>query len=141
MNIKDIIVKKADGGQLCKQEIEFAVMGYVNGDIPDYQMSSLLMAIKINGMTDQETFDLTDIMLHSGDVIDLSDITRPVDKHSTGGVSDTTTIVIAPICACLGVNMLKLSGRGLGHTGGTIDKLEAFSGFNVEVPLDKAKKL
>lgn len=141
MNIKDIISKKADGFALDKQEIEFAVNGYVDGLIPDYQMSALLMAIYTKGMDKTETFYLTDTMLHSGDILDLSDLGTTVDKHSTGGVSDTTTIVIAPICACLGVKMLKLSGRGLGHTGGTIDKLEAFEGYNVEISLEKAKQL
>ena len=141
MNIKDIISKKADGHKLTQDEIKFAVNGYVDGTIPDYQMSALLMAIYTKGMDKVETFYLTDAMLHSGDVLDLSDLGTTVDKHSTGGVSDTTTIVIVPICACLGVKMLKLSGRGLGHTGGTIDKLEAFSGYNVEISLEKAKQL
>lgn len=141
MNIKDIISKKADGNALTQDEIKFAVNGYVDGTIPDYQMSALLMAIYTKGMDKVETFYLTDAMLHSGEVLDLSDLGTTVDKHSTGGVSDTTTIVIVPICACLGVKMLKLSGRGLGHTGGTIDKLEAFTGYNVEISLEKAKQL
>lgn len=140
-NIKDIIYKKANGKSLSKEEVDFAVNGYVSGDIADYQMSALLMAIYTKGMTNQETYFLTNAMLHSGEILDLSEFKSTVDKHSTGGVSDTTTLIITPICACLGVNMLKLSGRGLGHTGGTTDKLEAFTGYQVELPLDKAKLL
>ena len=141
MDIKDIIYKKANNKTLTKQEIAFFVNGYTKGNIPDYQASALLMAIKINGMTEAETFALTEAMLNSGDIIDLSDVGDCVDKHSTGGVSDTTTLALAPICASAGVKMLKLSGRGLGFTGGTIDKLEAFEGIDVEIDIDTAKKL
>lgn len=141
MDIKQIIYKKSKGKELKKEEIVFFVNGYTKGDIPDYQASALLMAIKIKGMTEKETFNLTEAMLNSGDIINLSDIGMCVDKHSTGGVSDTTTLALAPICACAGINMLKLSGRGLGFTGGTIDKLESFDGYNVDISIDEAKRL
>lgn len=141
MDIKEIINKKSLNKELTKDEIFFFVKNYTNGIIADYQASALLMAIKINGMTKKETFNLTKAMLDSGEVLNLTDIGFCVDKHSTGGVSDTTTLALAPIVASCGVNMLKLSGRGLGHTGGTIDKLEAFDGFNVEINLDNAKEL
>lgn len=141
LNIKQIIEKKANKQELSKQEIDFAVMGYTNGSIPDYQMSALVMAIYINSMTEQETFYLTESMLNSGETLDLKKLGTTVDKHSTGGVSDTTTIALAPICACLGVKMLKLSGRGLGHTGGTIDKLEAFDGYKADISIEKAINL
>lgn len=141
MDIKEIIYKKAKGGALTKGEIDFFVGGYTKGEIADYQISALLMAIKINGMSERETFWLTDAMLHSGDVIDLSDLGDVVDKHSTGGVSDTTTLAVVPICAACGVKMLKMSGGGLGHTGGTIDKLKSFDGFNTNINIDEAKNL
>lgn len=141
MDIKNIIYKKSNNKPLTKQEIEFFVNGYTTGAITDYQAAALLMAIKINGMTNQETFALTESMLNSGDVIDLSDVGYCVDKHSSGGVSDTTTLALVPICASVGVNMLKLSGRGLGFTGGTIDKLESFDGYNVEIDIPTAKQL
>lgn len=134
MNIIEIILKKKNKQQLTYEEIEFAVMGYVNGEIKDYQMSSLLMAIVINGMTDEETINLTKVMLESGEQIDLSKINGVVvDKHSTGGVGDKTTLVLAPLVASLGVKVAKMSGRGLGHTGGTIDKLESIKGFKVSL--------
>ena len=113
-------------------------MGYVNGEIPDYQMSALLMAIKLKGMTDKEIIDLTDVMLHSGDVIELG--FDSIDKHSTGGVGDKTTIVLAPLMAALGVKIAKMSGRGLGHTGGTIDKLESIPGFQTSMTLENLEK-
>lgn len=141
MNIKQIINKKSLNQELTNEEIEYFVNSYTTGNITDYQASALLMAIKINGMKDEETFALTKAMLNSGDIIDLSDIGFCVDKHSTGGVSDTSTLALAPICAAAGVKMLKLSGRGLGFTGGTIDKLESFDGYNVEISLEKAKEL
>ena len=134
MNIIDIIEKKKNRGILTYEEIEYAIMGYVNDEIKDYQMSSLLMAIVLNGMTDNETFDLTDVMLNSGEKIDLSDIDGiVVDKHSTGGVGDKTTLILAPLVASMGAKVAKMSGRGLGHTGGTIDKLESIEGFKVSL--------
>lgn len=134
MNIIEIIEKKKNREILTYEEIEYAVMGYVNKEIEDYQMSSLLMAIVLNGMTNQETFDLTDVMLNSGEKIDLSDIEGIiVDKHSTGGVGDKTTLILAPLVASMGIKIAKMSGRGLGHTGGTIDKLESIEGFKVNL--------
>ena len=134
MTIIDIINKKRLKKELTREEITFAVNGYVNGDIKDYQMSSLLMAIVLNGMTDRETIDLTDIMINSGDVLDLSKIDGIiVDKHSTGGVGDKETLVLGPLLASLGIKIAKMSGRGLGHTGGTIDKLESIKGFNTKL--------
>lgn len=141
LDILQIINKKSLNKELNENEINFFVKEYALNKIPDYQASALLMAIKINGMTKKETFALTKAMLYSGEILNLNDIGTVVDKHSTGGVSDSTSIAIAPICACCGVKMLKLSGRGLGHTGGTIDKLEAFDGYDVDIPMTKAKKL
>lgn len=138
MDILEIIDKKRKHLVLSKQEYEYAFMGYLNGEIKDYQMSSLLMAITINGMNFNETLDLTDIMLHSGKVIEKKDIEGiRVDKHSTGGVGDKTSMIIGPILASLGLKMGKLSGRGLGYTGGTIDKLESIPGFNVNLSTEE----
>lgn len=132
MRIYDIIEKKRDGKKLTKEEIDFFVQEYTAERIEDYQASALLMAIFINGMDEEETVNLTESMAHSGDMLDLSAIEGiTADKHSTGGVGDKTSLVVAPICASLGIKMAKMSGRGLGHTGGTIDKLESIRGFNV----------
>ena len=134
MTIVDIINKKRLNKELTRDEIEFAVDGYLDGSVKDYQMSSLLMAIVLNGMTDRETIDLTDIMIKSGDVINLKEIDGLiVDKHSTGGVGDKVTLVLAPLLASFGIKIAKMSGRGLGHTGGTIDKLESIEGFDTSI--------
>ncbi|GGD00130.1 pyrimidine-nucleoside phosphorylase [Enterococcus wangshanyuanii] len=135
MRMVDLIEKKRDGQALTDEEIQFIVSGYTSGDIPDYQMSSLLMAIFYKDMTDEEITTLTLAMANSGEMIDLSSIQGiKVDKHSTGGVGDTTTLILAPLVASVGVSVAKMSGRGLGYTGGTIDKLEAIPGFHVELP-------
>lgn len=134
MRMIDIIEKKRDGKSLSKEEIEFFIKGYTEGDIPDYQASSLAMAIFFQDMNEEERAALTMAMVNSGDVIDLSKVNGiKVDKHSTGGVGDTTTLVLAPLVAAVGVPVAKMSGRGLGHTGGTIDKLESIDGFHVEI--------
>lgn len=136
MNIIDIINKKRMKEELTKEEIDYVIEGYTENRIKDYQMSSLLMAITINGMTDNEVFNLTDAMINSGSIIDLSILgNNVVDKHSTGGVGDKTTLIVAPIVASCGVRVAKMSGRGLGHTGGTIDKLESIP--NIKLNLTK----
>lgn len=138
MEMLEIIDKKRLGKELTKEEIFYSIDGFVKGEIPDYQMSSLLMAICINGMSEEETFSLTDIMLHSGDMIHLSFTSEDtVDKHSTGGIGDKTTLVLAPLVASLGIFVSKMSGRGLGYTGGTIDKLESIDGFQTAIPREK----
>ena len=136
MNILDIIEKKEKGLVLSKEELKYAVEGFLDGKVKDYQMSALLTEIDLLGLTEEETIDLTDIMLNSGEKIKL-DVKPLVDKHSTGGVGDKTTIVLAPLVASLGVNIAKMSGRGLGHTGGTIDKLESIKGFKTQMSLEK----
>lgn len=141
MNMINIIEKKKNKERLTKEELTYAVMGYVNEQIPDYQMSSLLMAIVLNGMTQEEILDLTDIMIKSGDQLDLSSIEGvKVDKHSTGGIGDKTTIAVLPLVASAKVKCAKMSGRGLGFTGGTIDKLESIPGFQTKLEFSQFMK-
>ena len=138
MNAVDIIVKKRDGGVLTKEEIEYMVMGYTEGSIPDYQMAAFLMSVFFSRMNDMESRALTAVMRDSGDVMDLSAIEGiKVDKHSTGGVGDKTTLIVAPLAASCGVPIAKMSGRGLGFTGGTVDKLESIPGFRVSMSSDQ----
>lgn len=132
--VVDLITKKRDGGNLSKEEFSFLIDGYVKNLIPDYQISAFLMAIYFQKLSSEEMSALTSVMLHSGEIIDLTPIKGiKVDKHSTGGVGDKTSLVVAPIAAALGVKLAKMSGRGLGHTGGTLDKLEAIPGFKIEI--------
>ena len=142
MRMVDVIEKKRDGFELTKEEIQFLIKGFTKGEIPDYQMSAFAMAVFFKGMTKEERVYLTEAMVQSGDQIDLSGIEGiKVDKHSTGGVGDTTTLVLAPLVASVGVPVAKMSGRGLGHTGGTIDKLESIKGFHVEISNEEFIKL
>ena len=140
MSMYEIIRKKRDGAVLTKEELDFWIKGCVSGDIPDYQTSALLMAAFIRGLDKNETADLTYSMLHSGEVVNLHDISGvKVDKHSTGGVGDKTTLIVAPIAAAAGLKVAKMSGRGLGFTGGTIDKLESIPGFRTSLSLEQFK--
>ena len=139
MNIQEIISKKRDKQELSKEEIEYFVTNYTNGTIPDYQAAALTMAIYINGMNDEETTNLTLAMAHSGEVLDLSEFGTVVDKHSTGGIGDKVTLILVPIIASLGIPVAKMSGRGLGYTGGTIDKLESIPGYQTNISIEKFK--
>ena len=141
MRMYDLITKKRNGGVLSPEEIAYMVEGYTKGDIPDYQMSAMMMAIYFQGMTKEETLQLTLSMAHSGDMLDLSGIAGvKVDKHSTGGVGDKTSLALTPMVAACGCKVAKMSGRGLGHTGGTIDKLESIPGFHTDIPIEIFEK-
>jgi pyrimidine-nucleoside phosphorylase len=141
MTAYEIITRKRDGNALSEQELHFFIDGYTKGSIPDYQMSALLMAVFLNGMTPEETHALTQIMLHSGMVVQLDDVPGiKVDKHSTGGVGDKVSLILAPIVAAAGVPVPMISGRGLGHTGGTLDKLESIPGFRVDYSIDEYRE-
>ena len=141
MRMYDLIMNKRNGEVLDEKEIQYMINGYTKGEIPDYQMSAMTMAIYFQGMNEQETLALTMAMAHSGDMLDLSDIHGvKVDKHSTGGVGDKTSLALTPMVAALGIPVAKMSGRGLGHTGGTIDKLESFTGFSTAISEEQFKE-
>ena len=141
LRIPVILERKRDGRTLTREEIEFLITGYTRGDVPDYQMAAFAMAVHFRGMSDEETTDLTRAMLHSGEILDLKDLDGPkVDKHSTGGVGDKTSLVLAPLAAACGVNVPMISGRALAHSGGTLDKLESISGFRVDLTLAEFRK-
>ncbi|HEY6387174.1 MAG TPA: hypothetical protein VIX91_15980, partial [Candidatus Acidoferrum sp.] len=138
MRAVDLIRKKRDSGEHSREEIDFLISGYTRGDIPDYQMAAWLMATWIRGLNHSETAALTEAMLYSGEVVNLDRIPgKKVDKHSTGGVGDKTSLILAPIVAAGGLTVPMISGRGLGHTGGTLDKLESIPGFNVNLSLEQ----
>src|ERR1051325_6400245 len=141
MRTVDLIQRKRDGEELAPEEIEYLVEGYTNGDIPDYQMASFLMATFFSGMSDREVGRLTECMLRSGETVDLSSVPGvKVDKHSTGGVGDKTSFIVAPLAAAAGVVVPMMSGRALGHTGGTLDKLEAIPGFRTNLGIDQFRE-
>ena len=136
--VPDILERKRDGKELSRAEIEFLIAGYTDGSVPDYQMSAFAMAVSFRGMSDDETTDLTRAMLHSGEILDLSDLDGPkADKHSTGGVGDKSSLILAPLVAACGVNVPMISGRALAHSGGTLDKLESIPGFRVGLSLEE----
>ena len=138
MRTVDLIHRKRDGEELAPEEIEFLIEGYTSGDIPDYQMSAFLMAVFFSGMSDREVSRLTECMLRSGDTVDLSSVPGvKVDKHSTGGVGDKTSFIVAPLAAAAGVVVPMMSGRALGHTGGTLDKLESIPGFRTDLTAEE----
>lgn len=137
MNIQEIIAKKRDKKKLSKEEIKYFIENYTNGNIPDYQAAALAMAIYLNGMDEEETTNLTTEMANSGDILDLSELGTVVDKHSTGGIGDKVTLILAPIVASLDIPVAKMSGRGLGYTGGTIDKLESISGYQTNLSIEQ----
>src|SRR5947207_5640489 len=138
MRTVDLIQRKPDGEELTPVEIEYLVVGYTNGDIPDYQMSAFLMAVYFSSMTDREVGRLTECMLRSGDTLDLSSVQGvKVDKHSTGGVGDKTSLIVAPLAAAAGVIVPMMSGRAVGHTGGTLDKLESIPGFRTDLSMEE----
>ena len=141
MRMVDLIEKKRDGFELSKEEIDFIIEGYTKGDIPDYQMAAFAMSVFFKGMNDIESTNLAIAMLNSGDAMDLSMIDGvKVDKHSSGGVGDKVSLVLAPMVASLGIKFAKMSGRGLGHTGGTLDKLESIPGFNIYLTYEEFVK-
>src|SRR5579862_2962575 len=138
MRTVDLIQRKRDGEELAPEEIDYLVEGYTNGEVPDYQMSAFLMAVYFTGMTDREVSRLTECMLRSGETVDLSQVPGvKVDKHSTGGVGDKTSLIVAPLAAAAGVVVPMISGRALGHTGGTLDKLESIPGFRTSLTVDE----
>ncbi|MCD6120969.1 MAG: thymidine phosphorylase, partial [Spirochaetales bacterium] len=141
MRAIDIILKKRDGKALTEEEINYFIQAYTKGEIPDYQVSAFLMAVFLKGMSFQESSMLTMAMINSGDVYDLSDVKKPlVDKHSTGGVGDKVSLILAPLAAACGVTIPMMSGRGLGHTGGTLDKLESIPGYSTQLNVDRFKE-
>src|SRR5438045_6937143 len=141
MRTVDLIQRKRDGEELAPEEIEYLVVGYTNGEIPDYQMSAFLMAVYFSGMTDREVGRLTECMLRSGETVDMTGVPGiKVDKHSTGGVGDKTSFIVAPLAAAAGVVVPMMSGRALGHTGGTLDKLESIPGFRTDLTADEFQK-